>query len=1057
MQKVLAWFDQHGLFALSLFLLLFIPLYPKLPLFEAIPGYLVRVRIEDLLVGLTGLVWSIQVVRKKAALDWPVLLVIVGYGLAGLLSLVVAIGLQQTIPLQLLHIGKSGLHFARYLEYFSLFFFLYAGVKTKTHLNIALASIVIAVAVITVYGFGQKYLEWPVFSTMNREFSKGTALTLSEAARVHSTFGGHYDLAAYLVLTLPILFSIILFAPNKKIKGICSVIAVGGVWLLVASAAKTALIGFVASVALLWFRFLTPKLGWLKTIGLSFAIGLSALLLLVVFLTTVGSRYQPKILSMLDGKPSDLPSDVMGQTGETWSENARKYGLSMGIRFDTLWPQALQGFSLNPWTGKGYATLNKLGTNEFTEADSTDNNYLRALGETGLLGFVVLFSGIALIYKQIYRITPTTLSGKIIQFSFAASLLGLLINALIIDVFAASKVAFSFWGLAGLTVKGVELGQDKKVAALNKQQIQSWLDAAKKHWPIMVSLLFFILIIHKRPFSEYSPIQSFAFDQQTAVNVDAALCLVRVHEGCSAITASVTTFNWPYVWYLAPWYAVLANPSTYYFANLLLVLIGLIGVYSLLKKLKLPQAFQLLLLAGIGFGLNWMQLPTTASASNFWLMIIGIIVGLVASRIKTSKNLLGTFSKHTKLNSKTEVIFSSTAVLVLLAVAVTQTNTIITNFRDQYDAHQFRAVRRMNSFAQGWVEEQTKPLFVTDLNPYFVDLYNKQAYQVEPTPTEATLQKYLNQLAQGQQLYFANASAALTQNPTIQPELNVTKHFGIQLENIDCEHRCNIYQLFAEKQPLPTQPQSANTASFSAQPSYRLAMLPGSISQFFNTKKYPTVITASYENLVNSLNADGYVVMTKSENKTEVDHGLAFKQNFIDESTKPVVYSVSHYMPSIYESFGPGYQRFTLDSTLVIMLDDAMESNIRDQQAFLFDSLLQLYQQPAVKNVMIISNSLDWSADLSAADYDVLSQYAAALPVEWYFISGQNNQETQITKLVEVLNKPATLVELAINQDPINVLWTMIISDQGVTFEPYSFKQQSVVEVGSAAKTISPN
>ena len=39
---------------------------------------------------------------------------------------------------------------------------------------------------------------------MNREFSKGMRLYLSEYARVQSTFAGHYDLGAYLVVVLPL-------------------------------------------------------------------------------------------------------------------------------------------------------------------------------------------------------------------------------------------------------------------------------------------------------------------------------------------------------------------------------------------------------------------------------------------------------------------------------------------------------------------------------------------------------------------------------------------------------------------------------------------------------------------------------------------------------------------------------------------------------------------------------------------------------------------------------------------------------------------------------------
>ena len=69
---------------------------------------------------------------------------------------------------------------------------------------------------VAVYGFGQKYLYWPAFSTMNREFSKGWVLYLTEHARVLSTFGGHYDLAAFIMMVLILLWSLFLFCGQDE-------------------------------------------------------------------------------------------------------------------------------------------------------------------------------------------------------------------------------------------------------------------------------------------------------------------------------------------------------------------------------------------------------------------------------------------------------------------------------------------------------------------------------------------------------------------------------------------------------------------------------------------------------------------------------------------------------------------------------------------------------------------------------------------------------------------------------------------------------------------------
>jgi hypothetical protein len=143
---------------------------------------------------------------------------------------------------------------------------------------------------------------------------------------------------------------------------------------------------------------------------------------------------------------------VATETPRTYSKNAEDWGLSMGIRFDTLWPNAWRGFLRNPLLGSGYATLTKgEQLKQFTEADSTDNNFLRILGETGLLGFVAFFGAIGwalvLAWQRLNEFNPWR---RLYIIGFICATVGLLINAILIDVFAASKVAYSFWMLMGL-------------------------------------------------------------------------------------------------------------------------------------------------------------------------------------------------------------------------------------------------------------------------------------------------------------------------------------------------------------------------------------------------------------------------------------------------------------------------------------------------------------------------------------------------------------------------------------------------------------------------------
>ena len=269
---------------------------------------------------------------------------------------------------------------------------MYAGIKTKRHAQIALTTIVIVLNLIFIYGFGQRHLQWPAFSTMNREFSKGEALIIAPSIKLHSTFGGHYDLAAYLVIIMPIITAWLLRSKKRILQIWLGLSILGGLWLLKESASKTSLMACGLSMAgVIWFS-LYQRWGLIK----------SSLISILVSLLLGGSAlgglwfWQRPILYKLTPflRPSGYQTPIDATVirgGETWSANALKYGLSMGIRLDSLWPHALNAFSLNPFTGKGYATLNKLGVTEFTEFDSTDNNFLRVLGETGLLGFMGTF------------------------------------------------------------------------------------------------------------------------------------------------------------------------------------------------------------------------------------------------------------------------------------------------------------------------------------------------------------------------------------------------------------------------------------------------------------------------------------------------------------------------------------------------------------------------------------------------------------------------------------------------------------------------------------------
>jgi O-antigen ligase/polysaccharide polymerase Wzy-like membrane protein len=519
--KILKFLDQNILLGLSLFLLVFIPLYPKWPMFDVLPGYNVRVRLEDFLILTTMAIWLIWVLRGKIKLKKnPLFKPILIYLGIGFLSTLSAIFITKTVTTESYQILKLYFHFFRRVEYFSLFFIFFSSIYKKEQIKLFLVTLISTIVAITTYGFGQKYLYWPAFSTMNREFSKGVFLYLTEHARVLSTFGGHYDLAAYTVLTLTIIIPLMFLVKNKWLKLLLLLVAVAEYWLLNLTASRTSFIAYLAALTITFFLLgFKKKWGWaisrwFGVVFISLAVMLTIGPLSERFSHIIQMEGVRKLAHNAFGTPpengipmrddmspeeqlgivadkTDIPPSI-GKPGRTrpldvyidpyeatasgryvnlteeeikeieatfssgihvdYSENALKYGLSTGIRLDALWPRALAAFKKNPLLGTGYSTLVKTKVWEQTTAESTDNDYLRLLGETGLLGFIAflaIFFIAGKLFIEKFRKTDDPLYFGILA-SGIGVIVGLMVNALYIDVFESSKVAYTYWSLIGI-------------------------------------------------------------------------------------------------------------------------------------------------------------------------------------------------------------------------------------------------------------------------------------------------------------------------------------------------------------------------------------------------------------------------------------------------------------------------------------------------------------------------------------------------------------------------------------------------------------------------------
>ena len=544
-RSILRWLDKHILTLLTGILIVIIPLYPKLPLADLIEGYIVRLRAEDIFVLIAFVIWLIQLYRKKISLPRNKFSkFIFAYIIIGALSSLSAVFITRTVPLNRQHLFKLALHFARRIEYFSLFFIAYSGIRSRKDIkNFSIIALFTLLAV-NIYGFGQKYMYWPAFSTMNREFSKGIRLYLTPHSRVMSTFAGHYDLAAYVMIALVILVPAIWLIKNKKLKWLLIALSLFTYWTLILTASRTSWLGFMAGITVIAVLLVRVKGFWW---ALKRWLGVSLLSIIIMFtLGDLSERYlqllnSPHTIANIIGveagkveevifkikdigykiddikrgayspfkkepppnaiadtelskvaaksdappspvKPTSLPPDVSREEDDLrqkistesavatasasvggYSPNALKYGLSIAIRLDALWPRAIEGFKRNPLLGSGYSTLVKRENTEFTQAESTDNDYLRMLGETGLLGTITFLALpyilLSLAIKQ-YRNTKDNLS-LILVLGTTGAVVGMLVSALYIDVFESSKVAYTFWLLSAIFIRSIELSKKR--------------------------------------------------------------------------------------------------------------------------------------------------------------------------------------------------------------------------------------------------------------------------------------------------------------------------------------------------------------------------------------------------------------------------------------------------------------------------------------------------------------------------------------------------------------------------------------------------------------------
>ncbi len=451
MQK-LSQVSKKYIFWLVLFLSAFIPAYPKFPLIN-VPGTYVAIRIEDILIAITTVVFGLAILPNiKGYFKSSISQSFFTFWVVGLVSLFSGIFLTQSV---IWHLGF--LNWLRRVEVMILFFMAWYAFRNLKQVRIWLMVMLGITTFIIFYGFGQQLLHFPVISTTNREFSKGLILYLTPDARINSTFAGHYDLAAYLAMFLTFASAGFLFFKGFLKRAVIILISILAFILLALTAARVSFVGAVVGILTVFILSGNKKLILLLMAAVVLAFVISPELrhrtvatITVNLLGGGGPKYTitpaqlaqssasgqfSSQLATGSASVSGVPVDIA--PGEPINTTELGVYRSFDIRYNEEWPRAIRAFEKNPLLGTGYSSL----------TIATDNDYLRSLGETGILGtlaFALVFLVLAKSMWRYLRTQKKTL-GYFVVLGLFSMTIGFLINGVFIDVFESSKVASLFW------------------------------------------------------------------------------------------------------------------------------------------------------------------------------------------------------------------------------------------------------------------------------------------------------------------------------------------------------------------------------------------------------------------------------------------------------------------------------------------------------------------------------------------------------------------------------------------------------------------------------------
>jgi len=327
--------------------------------------------------------------------------------------------------------------------------------KAEYYTGYVVKLLLLVVLGVFVYGLGQKYFSWPIIITQNQEYAKGIALRYAYGGHMISTFAGHYDMASFMVMALPVLVSFYFVVKKKEAKKVFLFSSLSALWLLSNSLSRISVVSYLISITVTLLLVKRAKMVPIVLFISLVIFGFSSSLLdrYIRVIEVVKNRVGVvRVEEVYAAEESGFPVRMEPEKVVTPAPVPIFEDRSASIRINVEWPRAIRALKKNPLLGTGYSSITL----------ATDNDFLRLLGETGIIGFfsfILIFLELLreFVSKVNFRMVPKKPS-DVFMFSFLGSIVGVFGNALFIDVFEASKFATIFWLLIGLCIYNLRDG-----------------------------------------------------------------------------------------------------------------------------------------------------------------------------------------------------------------------------------------------------------------------------------------------------------------------------------------------------------------------------------------------------------------------------------------------------------------------------------------------------------------------------------------------------------------------------------------------------------------------